>query len=317
VKDKRIPIARGHVVLLEERTALPAFKPLVGNAHPGPGDAVALWPAPAEGVGKKLTSTVLHVSEGMDGPVVHLVGTAAEGLTQGRLVDLYRGERFVGVGCLAHVGDPISQADMIASASVDEPAVGDEAVVRPAPGPAPHAVRAVVFNIQDDVCLLATGEADGVQVGEKFVVRRAIDGKNIDIAELSIYTVKIDYAGARIRLITPENHPVQKWDFAERQVETATAWRTLGTIQRLLPESRTAFVSLATGSVIVPGTVVRLCPKSDVADNSGAGIVLYVEARGIDLYIPSGWADLEAMANARIQLPEQIYLNDDKDTDLP
>ena len=301
-KDKRIPIARGRVALLEPQTALLAFQPLVANAQPDLRDDVELWPAPAEGVGQSLTSTVIAVGQEGDAPIVRLVGTARDGLAPGRLLDLYRDGGFVGVATMTTVADPLSVAEMIVSASIDEPAVGDRAVIRSPSGLLPHPIRAVVFNIQGEVCLLATGEADGVQVGEKFVVRRAIEGQSVEIAELTIYTVKVDYAGARIRLITPENHPIQKWDFAERRTSHPPAWRTVGKIQRVAAEARTAFVAMATPTTIVPGKVVRLTAIAEGSGSTGAGIVLHTTDTAADLYVPTGWANLDQLTHAHVQV---------------
>lgn len=304
-KDKCIPIARGRVVVLEDRTALLAFQPLVGNAHPGPGDDVELWPSPSEGAGKSLTSTVVAVGQGGDGPIVRIAGTTRDGLAPGRLVDLFRDGRFVGVAGITTVADPLSVADLIVSASIDEPAVGDRAVVRPPAGAGPQPIRAVVFNIQGDVCLLAAGEADGVRVGEKFVVPRSIDGNVIDVAELTIYTVKVDYAGARVRLITLENHPIQKWDFADRRMAPPATWQTVGTIRNVVTEARTAFVQLTEGSAISPGAIVRISPKTDTSDGAraaGAGIVLNVNEPGAVLFVPNGWANVIHLNDASIEI---------------
>jgi len=304
-KDKRIPIARGRVAVLQDQTALLAFQPLVGNAHPGPGDDVELWPSPSEGNGQSLTSTVIAVGQGSDGPIVRMVGTARDGLTSGRLVDLFRDGRFVGVAGITTIADPLSVADLIVSASIDKPAVGDRAVVRAPAGAGPQPIRAVVFNIQGDVCLLAAGEADGVKVGEKFIVSRAIDGNVIAVAELTIYTVKIDYAGARVRLITPENHPIQKWDFADRRTPPPTTWQTVGTIRRVMTEARTAFVQLTEGSAISPGAVVRISPKTNTnaaSDPAGAGIVLHNKANSADLFVPNGWANVVHLNDASIEI---------------
>jgi hypothetical protein len=301
-KDKRIPIARGRVALLHEQTALLALQPLVANAQPGPGDDVELWPAPAEGVRQRLTSTVIAIDREGDSPIVRIIGTAQDGLAAGRLVDLYRDGRFVGVAGMTTVADPLSAAEVIVSASIDEPAVGDRAIVRTPIGPSPQPVRAVVFNIQGDVCLLAAGEADGIRVGEKLVVRRAINDDLVDIAELTVYTVKVDYAGARIRLITPENHPIQKWDFAERRTPRPHAWRTTGRIRRVMAEARTAFAAIEAPSTIVPGQVVRITTVAYPSESTGTAIVLHATDVTADLYVPPGWGAIERFADARIEI---------------
>src|SRR5262249_39195745 len=149
------------------------LEPLVSNASVEPTDIAELWPTPADRVSGSLTTTVMAVEKGAEGDEIRFVGTPQEGLNEERLADVFHRGVFVGTASISGLGDPLSRARMIQSATRTKPEVGDEVRIRPpAPAGAPRlAVRAVVFNIQSDVCLIAAGEVDGLRVGDKFVVR--------------------------------------------------------------------------------------------------------------------------------------------------
>jgi len=138
VRRSGIPIARGGVEILQGNAALATLRPLVGNALPEPGDSAELWPAPAAHRQARLNSSVLKVEPGDEGSIVTIVGTAADGLEDGRLVDLYRRGKYVGVASVVAVSDPLSDARVIQAASPETPEVGDVAMVRArGGGPAP------------------------------------------------------------------------------------------------------------------------------------------------------------------------------------
>ena len=150
----------------------------------------------------RLSSTVLDVEPSREGPVITIVGTAADGLVENRLVDIFRKGQFLGVAAIRQVHDPLSEALVMESATRSMPEVGDAVLVRLRPGQPPKPLTAVVFKVAGDYCLLAAGESDGVQPNEKFVVSGPVPGNPgamREVAELTVETVKVDYAGARIR----------------------------------------------------------------------------------------------------------------------
>jgi len=307
-----IPIARGRVSLLEDETALATLRPLVGNTLPQPGDAVGFWPAPCQRRWGRVDSAVLDVRPDPEGPLVTLVGTAADGLREGRLVDLFRNENYVGLAVLVELSDPLSVARVIESASAQMPEVGDRAVVRSGPGPPVYSLAAAVFRVvEGGYCLLAAGESDGVRIGEKFIVRRPnldVSARPREVAELTVRTVKEHHCGCDVRLLGDLETRLMPWDWAERQVPPWPRWTPIGVVNQVDEIARSAVADIDAGSSLTRGQVVRWVPpvKGDQAANAcdrlpGAAIVLHVTSMQALLYIPPGWGDIEHLNSARVE----------------
>lgn len=309
-RGRRIPIARGQVKELDDDTALVVMDPLVSNTVVEAGDGVELWPWPADRRSGSLSSVIIAVEQGAEGLEVRLVGTQRDGLVVEQLVDLFRGGRYVGTAGITQLSRPLSRARMMESATATRPESGDRAVVRaPLTGGA-KPIRAPVFKVEGEVCLLATGEVDGVSVGDKFVVRTAGASRGVptaDIAELTIYTVKVDYCGARIRLLTPDATPVQRWDFAERRLPAWSRPQTVGVIQKAHASGRWAGVRLMNASPLLSaGEVVRCYPaKAGDAETEirpAAAIVVQVGAAEALISVPRGWGEIEHLEGAAVQV---------------
>jgi hypothetical protein len=311
VSRNGIPIARGHVVAVEDQTALATLRPVVGNALPQAGDAAELWPAPAERRQGRLNSIVLEVRKSRDGPLIRFVGSSADGLVAGRLVDLYRQDAYVGVAVITDVLDPISVAQMIESASARPAAEADVAVVRPAPPDQP--IRAAIFKVAGgDYCLLAAGESDGVQVGEKFAVYRGDPedpSRRQEVADLTIKTVEFYHSVATVRMLTGGPGPLLPWEFAERRMPAWTRWGAIGVVKQVDRAGRWVAADVDPRCRLRVGQLVRWAPTAtegpSPADKDrapGAAVVLAGDRDEAILHVPPAWGDLEHLDHAQVEV---------------
>lgn len=302
VRRDGIPLARGSVSVLDTSSALIAIRPLVSNALPEPGDGVELWPAPWASRDRRVNSAILDVRQSDEGPILTIAGGNGEGLTEGRLVDLYREGELIGVASMQRVSDPLSEARLIEPATRVKPRLGDVAVVRAAAGDRlPLCVP--VFRVDEEHCLIAAGEVDGLQVGERLAVRRpdaADPGKTQRIAELVVTAVKIDYSDARIhreRTALPE---VRLWDLAERIEPVWPRPQVVGLVRAIDPVNATFVASLQPGAEPAAGTVVVFRQARDAA--TGAAVMLQGGDRQGLFYVPEGWGAVDSAREARIEV---------------
>ena len=311
VSRNGIPIARGHVVIVEDQTALASLRPVVGNALPQADDAVELWPAPAERRQGRLNSIVLEVRQDRDGPLIRFVGSSADGLVAGRLVDLYRRDAYVGVAVITDVLDPISVAQMIESASARPAGEGDVAVVRPAPPDQP--IRAAIFKVAGaDYCLFAAGEGDGVQVGEKFAVYRSDPedpSRRQEVAELTVDAVKFYHSVAAVRMPAGGAEPLLPWEFAERRKPPWPRWGAIGVVKQVDRAGRWATADVDPRCRLRVGQLVRCAPMAtegprppDKDQAPGAAVVLAGDRDEAILHVPPAWGDLEHLDHAQVEV---------------
>lgn len=314
IRRNGIPIAKGRVALLEDDIALTTLQPLVGNAIPQSHDHIELWPAPSLKKLGRINTTVLAVQPDPEGALITMAGSASDGIAVGRLVDIYRGDKYVGVASVTDLAAPLSTAQLIEAASPQAPQVGDRVLVRPGPTPPPRPLSAAVFRItSDQYCLVAAGESDGIKVGDKFVVRRSdsqVPPRLIDIAELTVRTVKVEHCGAEVKLLGDGRSPLMTWDFADRMDLPETRWGAIGVVTRVEADSRSALADVEARSGLVRGQVVRWVPgnreesKEDRADHPyGAAIILEQLTDQAILYVPPGWGDVGGLDHASIEVP--------------
>ncbi len=313
VSRKGIPIARGQVVEFEDRGSLATLRPVVGNAKPQVGDAVELWPAPAERRQGMLNSVVLDVVGSEEGAFIRFVGSGADGVVEGRLVDLYRRDAYVGVARVEKVSDPVSAARMIESASIRRPEECDVAVVRPAPPDQP--IRAAIFKVIEggDVCLLAAGESDGVEVGERLVVYGSDPedpSRRQEVAELIVDAVQYYHSEASVKLRNPAGGPLLSWrDFAERRKPAWRRWGAVGVIREVRQAGRWAVADVDPRCKLDVGQIVRCSPAA--VDNVGpterdllpaAAVVLATSSDEALLYVPIAWGEPDHLDHARVEV---------------
>jgi hypothetical protein len=158
-----------------------------------------------------------------------------------------------------------------------------------------------VFQITEDYCLLATGEADGIKRGETFLVRRQDPSDATfwhDVAQLTIKKVELDYSGAQVKPLTSQVAGLTVWDMAERQVSGIEQWRTVGIVESTDAASRTAMTAVNTGSAVAVGDVVSWMPDGDGA--IGGAVVIRREPDRLVLHVPPGWGDMAALPRARV-----------------
>jgi hypothetical protein len=305
IRRYNVPIARGRLEIADEEVSLAEVRPLVGNAVPEPGDEAAVWPPSGIDDRVRFSSTVLDVSPGREGRMITIVGNAADGLVENRLVDLYRGDRYVGVAAIRQVSDPLSEASMIEPASRGVPEVGDTALVRLKPGDPPKPLTAVIFRVANDYCLLAAGESDGVQMNEKFIVHGPQPGDpeaTREIAELTIRTVKVDYSGAYSRSLVADGAQVRVWDMAERRLSSPPPEpRAVGQIIQVHGDSRTLIAGIDPDSGLTGGQVVRWMPPPASERQPGAGVIVYLLKDKAILYVPPAWGVLPEAQGSRVE----------------
>jgi len=308
IRRNGIPIAVGEVALAEPELALVSLEPVVSNALSEAGDDVELWPAPALRRQGRVDSTVLAVEPGPDGERLTLVGNAADGLVPGRQADLFRGGRYLAMAVVTAAHGPLSRAQILGYARADAPAEGDTALLRAVGGQAGGPLKAPIFRIEGDYCLVAAGENDGVRVGEVFHVRRADPSEPTvlhDVAELTVRTVKVDYCGVDIRMLDHAAAPLRECEPAERLSRQEDAWAPAGIIESVDPATRTAKAAVDPGRDLRAGQPVRWVPEAAAAGRSAAGAAIVLTRAGDDLIlaIPPGWGDPAAARLARVDAP--------------
>ncbi len=307
VRRSGISIARGRVMQLGDRASLIRLQPVVGNAITEAGDSVELWPEPADARMGRLRSTILATQPSDEGTLITFAGTAADGLHEDRLLDIYRDGAFVGVASVVDTFNPISRARMMASATSQPVEVGDQAWARSPAGPPARPLTAPVFKVEgeQDYCLIAAGEVDGITSGEKLLVRRPdpASGHELeDIAELTVDKVNVDYSGAYSRPLNTEGLRVRPWDFAERKTPPLPRYHPIGVVSRVL-SSRTLMADVDLGATLPPGTLLRLA--SGDARGYWAGIVLRKAGDHAFIYVPPGWGEPDTLAHAGVEMSDE------------
>jgi hypothetical protein len=303
IRRQQIPLARGRVRLIQDETAQVTVLPLVGNATVEPGDEFILWPDSDIKVRARFNSTIMSIRPGSVGRVLTIVGGKQDGLVEGRLVDIYRDGEYVGVASIRDVGLVLSEAWMIEPATKLDPRIGDEALVRHQPSYPPPPLTAVVFRISQDVCLIAAGETDGVQVNEQFIVYHPVPmqkGLERAVAELTVKTVKVDYSGARIRPLISEENPVNRWDMAHRRSKLPMVWQPVGQVTHIDAQGRTLVCHQIGPDLIQPDQVVRF-QRTDADTQPGAAVTVSVSGDQAVLYVPPGWGELDDAQGAQIE----------------
>lgn len=311
---KGVPISRGQLALCEKQLSLMTCRPLVSNALPGLGDEVRLWPRPGEQAMGRTNSSVLGLQKEGNSTLITLVGSAADGLRNERTIDLFRGRRYVGAAVLTEVQAPLSKAQIIESASAMDAQVGDQVIIRPPAKSPAQPLTAAVFRIEPDgYCMIAAGEKDGVQRGEKFVIRHQDPADPTlwrDIAELSITKVNIDYAAGFVGPLDNNSPPVERWDLADRLTPSPPQYLPAGIVVEVNPELRTAEADIDPQIEFIPGEVVRWIPtrrqESEKDVQPAAAVVTAVHRDRVALYMPASWGPLDRLLQARIDKIERI-----------
>lgn len=283
IRREDFPIARGRVVLVLERTALVQPRPLVTNAVPDVDDAVELWPSPAARRLGRPESVVMEVTPDADGWMLKLAGARRDGFVAERQMELLNGNEYVGLAGVVTSSDRLCLAKSLRAFCATQPSVGLRAVGRPVASRPSVRLSARIFDVREGFVLISAGGADGVQLGQHFVVIR--DG--MVVARLEVQTVEVDFAGAEPRPAAPgEAVPeLKKWDVVVREPVPPDPVQRAGTVGavRRTGEWLTGTVTGAeTG--IEPGAVVRIAAESPVA-----AIVAGIAGPQVLLYIPPGW----------------------------
>jgi hypothetical protein len=301
IRREDFPIARGHVVLVLEGTALVQPRPLVSNAVPDVGDVVELWPSPAARRTGRPESVVMEVTPDEEGAVLTLAGARRDGLTPDRQLDLFDGDAYVGLAGVTTSSDRLCLAKSLRAFCATQPSVGLRAVGRPGAARPSARLEARIFDVREGYVLISAGGADGVQAAQTFAVLR--DGKIV--ARLEVRKVEFDFAGAEP--LPPERGEtpaeLKKWDLVVREPVPPDAARTIGRVDAVWRAG-----SWLTGAITAadaraePGAVLRLA-----ADTPVAAIVAGVtDAAGIAgprmlLYIPPGWGRATIFPGQRIE----------------
>jgi hypothetical protein len=300
VRREGIPIARGRILVIEAGAATITLQALVTNAIAQADDPVELWPAPGDR-SFRVNSTVLLVTAAKEGDVITIVGDADDGYAEGRQVDLFHGDEFVGVASILKMdGLPVSRAKMTNAETRGNPAEGDWAYVRLGAGPPLSPLSAVIFRVVQDYCLVAAGEVDGVKRGEKLQVFGKGNAKKA-VAEITIDKVNVDYSGGSVRILDAAAAPLQVWNFAERIEPRRARWDEIGEVKNVDPKWRVCGCSLKQGVTVTAGSVIGL---SGQGSEQVAGLIVTPVSDGALVYIPPGWGDLDRLKGARVMMAE-------------
>ena len=303
-KGKHIPIARAELQSFTSHAGLVTLEPLVSNAVPEPGDSVELFPEPFERALGSFNSVVMAVEKDGGALDVRIIGATHDGLELERLIDVWRDGQLVGTATIVSLDDPLSRARMIDAATATTPEIGDRVTARPTTGTPNQPLRAPVFKVEDNLCLLATGEVDGVRVDDRFSVYAAAqedDAPRRRLAELTVYTVKVDYCGARIVRGDVDTDPIERWAMAVRDAPAWPSWETTGIVRETSGRTRHMIADIQPDSPLAPGDVVRWMPDSDLRRPYGLAIVIAVMHTEALLAVPPGWGNVKIAPRAAIQ----------------
>ncbi len=305
------PVARGRVAMIEEERALLVLTSLVSNARAEAGDRARLWPSPYDRRFGRVDSIILDVQEEDDTIRMRFVAAHQEGLHVHRVGDIYRGRNFIAVAEVKEVGYPLSRAEIDSQASMRErPQVGDRLVLRPSPPRRDIPMQAAVFLVRrvegepHDYALVAAGERDGVEVGDRFVVmhRLATDPlQSRRIAELVVDKVNVGYCGAEVRDDVPgDDERVQAWDIAERTKPAAPRWEPMGVVTAVTQEARVGWADVDDRVALQPGE--RLRWEADPEQPEYAAIVLGQKRQRVLLWVPPGWGPIQRLHHAGVDV---------------
>jgi hypothetical protein len=298
IRRRGLPIARGKLGAIGAESATVSLQPTVGNAAAEVGDWAEIWPAPGEARFGRVNTSVLATRPESEGAIVSVVGTPEEGLADGRLVDIYRnGGDYVGVaGLTDFTRPPLSRGQMINAASRDTPQEGDVGIIRSGPSTPPQPLRAVVFRVEGDFCLVAAGEVDGLQRGERMIVHGQ---DSSPIAELTVEKVNVDYAGARVKLLHADTE-LAAWEFAERVDPPWPRWQAAGAVESSDGSSRTLSVSVRGSGSLNPGKVLTIVPAGEIP--LAAAIVLQRIGDRVLAYVPPAWGEPQELTGASVEV---------------
>lgn len=296
-----IPIARGKVQLLEDHTSLMELEPLVGNAVTEMDDSVELWPAPGQARLGRVNTSVLTIKRDAEGDILTIAGSQEDGFIEARMLDLWRGTQFIGVAAVSEPSTlPRTFARTIKVASPDTPREGDIAVLRAPAGPPAQPLIAPIFRIEGNYCLIAAGEVDGVQKGEKLrVFRTQPDSDEFTPAyEITIEKVEISYAGGYARELDATAEKLRVWEMAEREKPPWPRWTHAGIVSSVDATARVIFADIDPKCGIKPGELLELAPgpESPIA----AAVVLWRTSDRCIATLPDGWGDVATLEKAQV-----------------
>lgn len=315
VREITLPIARGSIGAIEDGLALAVVRPVVQMdiASVQAGDLVERWPRPHDARQGRINSAVLEVLPAGGATRLFIAGGADDGLSEGRLVDVFRQGAYIGVALIGEVRESVSIAQLISAASTDRPPMeGDEALVRAPAGERELPLAAAIFQVITDggttYCLIAAGESDGVAVGDRFVVRRTDPQNELmtrRIAELWVEKSDETYCRATVRPLDAGVAPVAVWEMAERASALPRRWVPIGIVREVNAEHRMARADLNPRIHPEVGTLLRWVPEQ-VGRSPGAGVLLATEGESGWLHVPPGWGALSGLRLARleVELPE-------------
>jgi hypothetical protein len=295
-----MPIARGRIQLLEDETSLMGLDPLVGNAVTEMDDVVELWPAPGQARLGRVNSSILTIKRDREGDILTIAGSQEDGFAPDRMIDVWRGTRFVGVATVSETGALPSKARMNHVQSLETPREGDTAILRAPSGPPLPPLIAPIYRIEESYCLVAAGEADGVQRGEKMLVMRpdANEADSIAAFEITIEKVEISFSGGNVRQLDPVAKKLRVWEMAERKKPPWPRWNSAGIVSAVDASARVVLADIDPKCGVKPGDLLELVPgpQSPIA----AAVVLWRTADRCIATLPDGWGDAATLEQAKV-----------------
>jgi hypothetical protein len=302
------------VSLLETQQALAVLTPLLSNARAEAGDRVRLWPSPFDRRIGRLDTVVMDVRTDGKAPQFRFVASDHEGLRPERIGELYRGRTYIGLASVTEVGSPLTWAEMDLEATLPGkegvPHVGDRMLLRSAPPRREVLLDAAVFRVErltgeaHDYALIAAGEQDGVQEGDRFVVyhRHPHDKhQKTAVAELVVKKVNIDYSGAEVHDLAPaDDERIEPWDMAERNLPPEERWENAGIVTDRTEAGRMGWADVDDRVSLKAGEIVRW--EADPEAPEHAAVVLHQHGQRVVLWVPRGWGPVERFQNAGVDV---------------
>ncbi len=283
IRRDGFPIACGRIVEVLDRTALVQPRPLVTNAIPDIGDQVELWPSAAMKRTGRPETVVMDVAPNEEGATLTLAGARRDGLKPERPMELFDGDRYVGLAGITTSSDRLCLARSLRAFCATQPTVGLRAVGRPTATRPSAPLAARLFDVRQNYVLISAGNSDGVAIGQTFAVVQG--GKTV--ARLEVRVVEMDFAGADV-LPSEDGQPpaeLKKWDLAVREPRPPEPAAPIGSTTAVWRSGEwAAAVVRDSPGPIEPETVLRIATSPPTA-----AIVVHAAGSRLLLYIPPGW----------------------------
>ena len=169
------------------------------------GDALRLWPRPADQAAERRRSAVCFIEQGSDAIIWVAAPPGLPAISEPRL-DLYSNGEYVGYALVERRDERFWYARPLLDACTRKPQVGDEAVVRTPTDIRARRFVARVFRQSDEGHLITASDAEGLKPNEIATASRA--GRELGLVRVT----RVQGGYAAVRPVGELLDPLQNFD---------------------------------------------------------------------------------------------------------